>query len=292
MKKLTDVKHWEDVYETSDTGTRPKISTSKSKTFLRSMLGPKVMDLLKPYGDYLLWDVFYRKYLASFKNRKAIEIGSAPGTSMVRLRDEFGIIPFGVEYTEKGANLNRAVFAANDIAESNLIQADFFSDEFQNTHKERFDLVVSRGFIEHFTDAGKVIEKHLAVLKDGGLLVVMIPNLRGIYFSWTALFNPDQLPLHNLEIMKKIEFQKLFEDKELTPLYCNYYGTFNFWMFTSRQGSPMRHVIKILLIVQRVLNLMFRLLFRDKGCESAFFSPDLIYIGIKKGSIPGKPTAE
>ena len=160
----------------------------------------------------------------------------------------------------------------------------FFSETFQELHKGQFDVVISRGFIEHFGDAKSVVSKHAALLRDGGILVVMIPNLRGIYRGWTWLFNREQLPMHNLDIMKIDEFKQLFPAQSLMPLHCNHYGTFSFWMFTSPSTSPVRHFIKLLLMIQRPLNLMFRLLFRDKGFESGAFSPDLIFIGRK---IPG-----
>jgi len=282
MTKLTEPGYWETVYEDVDTIVVQDAPKSRIKRGLKKLLGPKIMDFLKPYGDYLLWDVFFAKYMPAFRNLNAIEIGSAPGTFLVRLRNEYGINPFGVEYTEKGARINKAVFEANGIAAENLIHRDFFSDDFQNRHRTAFDVVISRGFIEHFTEVGDVIDKHVALLKPGGLLVVMIPNLRGVYFGWTWLFNRPQLPLHNLKIMKKSEFTRLFAREDLAALQCNYYGTFNFWMFTVKPGSPMGFLVKPMLFAQRFLNLIFRLLFGKKGCESAFFSPDLIFIGKKK----------
>jgi 2-polyprenyl-3-methyl-5-hydroxy-6-metoxy-1,4-benzoquinol methylase len=68
---------------------------------------------------------------------KVVEVGSAPGEHLVRLKQRFGLTP-----------------------------------------REAFDVVLSGGFIEHFTDVAAIVQKHLQLLKPGGRLVVMIPNLK------------------------------------------------------------------------------------------------------------------
>ena len=52
-----------------------------------------------------------------------------------------------------------------------------------------FDVVMSRGFIEHFDEPSSVVDRHLDLLKPGGLLVVSIPNLRGVNGLLTRFFH-------------------------------------------------------------------------------------------------------
>ena len=99
-----------------------------------------------------------------------VEIGSAPGEHLVRLSETFGLVPYGIEYSAAGVEVNRAVFAARGLDPENVIQMDFFSDECLLSCRERFDVVVSRGFIEHFADAAQVVDRHLELLKPGGLV--------------------------------------------------------------------------------------------------------------------------
>lgn len=285
VAKLTEKEYWEGVYEPRRIvgGAAPNShSKGRLKGKARSLLGAKLLDLLSPYDDYLLWQILFKRYLpADMRGMSALEVGSAPGTFLVRLAQAFGVEPFGVEYTANGVAQNRQAFEDNGLNPDNVIAADFFSEDFQQAHQGKFDLVISRGFIEHFTNAGEVVERHVNLLKPGGYLVVMIPNLRWIYYGWTWLFNREQIPLHNVDIMRLSRFCALFPGM-MQKKYCNYFGTFSFWLFTAHPASKlMPRIIRLLWKAQRLLNLVFRLFFRSRGLETRVFSPNLIFIGQK-----------
>ncbi|MFY9571161.1 MAG: class I SAM-dependent methyltransferase, partial [Blastocatellia bacterium] len=178
--------------------------------------------------------------------------------------------------------LNRKLFAENNIDPHNVIHGDFLSDEFHNRYKGHFDMVISRGFIEHFTDAQGIVAKHLNLLARGGVLIISIPNLRGFNYLLARILNSEVLAMHNLTIMRKQEFTALFDGHEIAPLYCNHYGTFNFGLFNAQPNSLRQFVLDLCIKLQTTLNLAFRLLLGDKGAESSFFSPALIYIGVKR----------
>jgi len=209
-------------------------------------------------------------------------VGSAPGDYLVRLSKTYKCVPFGVEYTDSGVDLNRQVFAENNINPNNVIHGDFLSDEFHRRYKSQFDMVVSRGFIEHFTDAKRVVEKHLNLLAKGGVLVISIPNLRGLNYLLARVFHKELIAMHNLTIMRKREFQELFDKSEVSNLYCDYYGTFNFGLFNAREDSPQRSILSLCMKLQMMLNVAFRLFLGERGAESSFFSPALLFIGVKR----------
>ncbi len=81
---------------------------------------------MRYYSDYLLWDVIFPRYLPRREGLKVVEIGSAPGDTLVRLKETFSFIPYGVEYSPQGAELNRKTFREHNIDASNVIEADFF----------------------------------------------------------------------------------------------------------------------------------------------------------------------
>jgi SAM-dependent methyltransferase len=245
----------------------------------KSILGERC---LRYYSDYLLWDVILPKYLPRQEGLKVLEIGSAPGDTLVRLKETFGYIPYGVEYSEPGAKLNREIFTGHGIDPSNVIQADFFSPEFQDKYRGYFDIVLSNGFIEHFTNVEDVIRGHINVLAKGGHLVVIIPNLRGMNYFLCYVFNRKIPAMCNIKIMRKDEFRRLFGEEFLQSKFCGYYGTFDFGVFNTEQGSPLRFLLGLCKVWQAIFNAVFPRLFRDKGAESSFFSPYLIFIGIKK----------
>ena len=279
MDRLTDEKFWDQSWQETDgqrSGTKAKV-----KKIVRKLFGDRLISYSKPYDDYLLWEVIYPKYLANIAGLRAVEIGSAPGTYLVGLKKQFGIVPYGIEYTPAGAETNRNVFAANGIDASNVIHADFFSDDIHRQYKEFFDLVISRGFIEHFDDVASVIDRHLSLLKPGGLLVISVPNYRGVYYPWLWLFRKAVLNMHNVKIMKRKEFAKLFERSELSARFCGYYGTFTFNHYHAAAESPLRFATYLLHAFQWPLNVVLRLMFRTKSIESRVSSPFLLFIGTK-----------
>jgi SAM-dependent methyltransferase len=245
-----------------------------------------IEDLLKnspfrSYADYLLWEVIYPKYLHKKEGAKVVEIGSAPGTELVKLHKAFGLIPYGIEYSDAGIELNRAIFVRHGLEPENVIHADFLSGDIETRFAEHFDVVFSQGFIEHFDNPRDVVNRHITLLRKGGHLIVSIPNLRGVNYVLQRFFNKDILPMCNISIMEKDKFAALFDDERLSMQYCGYYGTFNFNL--SMAKHPVRRIVLVCCkVIQLLLNAVFRLLFGKKGLESETFSPYLLFIGVKK----------
>src|ERR1051325_6561309 len=102
----------------------------------------------------------------------AIEIGCVPGNYMVYLNKEFGYRVDGIDYSEKLDHV-RANLEYNGIHNSRLFAGDFFDF----VPPERYDLVFSGGFVEHFDDHELVVRKHAELAKPGGLVVIFVPNL-------------------------------------------------------------------------------------------------------------------
>ena len=69
---------------------------------------------------------------------------------------------------------------------------------------------------------------------------------------------------------------------DLAPLLCGYFGTFSFGIFNTQPESKRRYLLMMCDKVQRVLNAVFRLLFGARGADSRFFSPYLIFVGVKQ----------
>jgi ubiquinone/menaquinone biosynthesis C-methylase UbiE len=279
MKELSDKRYWDLVHNQQASQGRESFLRNRLKLLAKGILGDRC---LRYYSDYLLWDVILPRHLPKQKGLKVLEVGSSPGDNLVRLKETFDYIPYGVDYSEPGVKLNREIFTEHGIDPSNVIQADFFSPEFQNKYRECFNIVLSVGFIEHFTDVEDVIHRHINVLAKGGHLVVIIPNLRGINHFLSDAFNKKVLTICNTKIMQKDEFRQLFGEEFLESKICKYYGTFDFGLFNTPEGSPLRFLLGFCKMWQAILNAVFPLLFRDKGAESSFFSPYLIFIGVKK----------
>lgn len=255
----------------------------RGTAWLKRRLGERRLNwMLQRHHDALYWNALLKKYLPDVRGARFLEVGSAPGETLVKHNQMLGCIPFGVEYSEPGVEANREVFRAHGLDPDNVILSDFFAEEFQARHRESFDVVYSAGFIEHFTDAGKVVDNHINLLKRGGYLIVGIPNLSGINRLLLRIFYKELLDIHNLDIMNKRAYTQLFDAGKVEPLFCGYFGAFSLDIVAASERSRLRFVLAALQKLEIVFNLGFRLLLRNKMIETPWTSPYLMFIGRKK----------
>jgi SAM-dependent methyltransferase len=286
LTALSGKKYWDDVHQHKSVAVAPGENRPdrlrKWLRRLRGLVGPRWLNRFAAYDDYLLWESLFPRLLPDLSGAKVLEVGSAPGKFLVKFSQRYGCVPYGVEYSEAGAQSNRTLLAANGYDPDNVICADFFSEQFLNSYAGTFDLVISRGFIEHFTDVSAVIDRHASLLAPSGTLVISIPNLRGLNYALVRLFHPQVIAIHNLTIMQKDAFAKLFQREDLETVFCDFYGTFSFSVFNAQPHSPRRHAMNAAYRVQPLLNLAFRSVFGDRGFETALCSPYLLYVGRRR----------
>jgi SAM-dependent methyltransferase len=233
------------------------------------------------YPEYLIRKVLIEAHLPRRTDWKLVEVGSAPGLRLVEMNRRLGYIPYGVEYSAPGVEINRRTFAANGLDPALVIHADFFSEEFQKKFHEHFDVVTSYGFIEHFSDAAVVVRKHVDLLKKGGRLLVVIPNLCSVQLLVTRFFSPEVVGQHNLDIMDASAFELLFEGLNIRTLFCGYIGVFHLALPDSHRTAWKRWLIKIGTPMSVALGLLLRLVFRSRHPESKRTSPFLAFLGEK-----------
>jgi hypothetical protein len=137
---------------------------------------------------------------------------------------------------------------------------------------------MSFGFVEHFQEPEKVIERHLKLIKPGGYLVLNIPRFVGMNYYLVRFFCPSALKKHNLEIMEKSKFAGLFGNKRLCPLYCDYYGVFYFGLVYAT-SKPKELLLILLKSWQVVLNVLFFLIGAVNEINYPWLSPYLLYVG-------------
>ena len=274
MQRLTKSEYWDGVHRGTSAADAPAVRKWERR------LGKRLYSLTLGYAEHLIWDVYYPKLLENCAGKTAIEIGSAPGHHLVALHRQFGCDVFGVEYSPDGAAMNRQVFSNANINPAHVMQADFFSADFQRDNAQRFDVVLSRGFIEHFTNVDEVILAHVAILKPGGLLIVSIPNVRGLNFHLARFFHVETIALHNLDIMRPAAFRNLFEGCGLKQEFCGLFGIFDFGLFNARLPGRQK-ILNVCMKFQRLLNPLLRLLSRPGWWENRWTSPYMIYAGRK-----------
>ena len=151
-----------------------------------------------------------------------LEVGGAPGQFLAYFSEKFGYIPYALDYSDTGCEKLRENFKLLNI-DLNLIQRDFFGDL---SDLQKFDIVFSSGFIEHFNDLDEVVGRHLQLLKKGGILILGVPNFTGINKIVLSRLAPKLLSMHNLNNMKQENWEKFEKKYNLEIIFREYVGGF------------------------------------------------------------------
>jgi SAM-dependent methyltransferase len=287
MRELTTIQYWDTHYRTGAFGavTTPAEVNAPSALWRRwplSGVRRRVLPYLRPYDEAVLWERLYPRFLSRAAGAKAVEIGSAPGTFLVELARRFSVDPYGIEYAAAGVEVNRQLFKRHGVPADHVIHDDFFSDRLHARYRENFDIVVSRGFIEHLDDPRGAIERHVNLLKPGGTLIVQIPNLRGLNYGIQRVLDRRLLDLHNLSIMDRGAFRALFDVARLEERFCGYYGAFTFNLFNVNTRPRRLPFLRACHRAQLVLNVLLHLSLRGRTGGQRWTSPGLLYVGVRR----------
>lgn len=266
MKNLLSKKFWDEKY--SENKIDDQMYVSKFSKFSK---------LLSPYVNEIILKIIYDN-LKGKKIKRIVEIGSAPGYFICEIATMLKSIPFGIEISSTGYEMNRKVFLKKGYDEKNIIFTDFFSEKIDG-YENFFDLVVSRGFIEHFEDPEQVLERHLKILKKNGYLVVTVPNKTGFNKIMTKFLNEKSLEGHNLETMNLSFFKDFARKNHLKVYFLSYAGIFDLYQFNPSKNR--RKIFDLLMKFQKILYFFYRLKPYSLNLDSPQFSPLVVFIAKK-----------
>jgi cyclopropane fatty-acyl-phospholipid synthase-like methyltransferase len=223
--ELTSQQYWETYYKNS------KVSRSQ------------ISAICSGYDRF--WEVLIKAN--AFNPPKTIlEIGGYPGRYLAYLASKYNLTPTSLDFNSDKIKINETMVAFG-IDKYNIIQSDFLIHQ----PEEQFDVVISNGFIEHFTNFNEVMDKHVPYLKKGGTMLIMIPNKRWLRKWYGLLVDYKNLKAHNLKSMNKQVFNDFAKRNNLLQLEFTYFGGFAY--------NPHQK----LNILQRVIYKLFRLLFKN-----------------------------
>lgn len=163
-----------------------------------------------------------------------IEIGCAPGKMLAWVAGVLKAEVTGLDYSEPGIAKCRALFDALGL-KVNLHHDDFFN---HHLPLASFDVVTSFGVIEHFDDARSVVQKHLDLVKPGGVALIAIPNYGGIYGSLQRWCDAPNLALHNLEIMNPYALTALVDSPDVESARAYPFGVVSPWLINLDKRCP------------------------------------------------------
>ncbi len=137
----------------------------------------------------------FSKCFAEFVKSKCnvIEVGAGATDWLPHLHHHFGFNVTGLDYSEVGC----------EVARENLLKTAtpgiiYRSDMFNppNELRQKFDVAVSFGLIEHFVNTESAVSACAAFVRPGGLVLTLIPNMSGLYGHLYKIFNRKVYDIH------------------------------------------------------------------------------------------------
>lgn len=210
---------------------------------------------------------------------EVLELGCSPGTLSTALMADTPWIPFGIDYSD---DADAFVKTFEKIGKSATL---YKGDIFETRIDREFDVVCSWGLIEHFRgrELDQLLEIHHSYVREGGFVVILVPNFTGYQYFWHYIFDRPDLDNHNVDVMQPGTF-KLFDSLGYHTVFNDYDGIFRVWgnsgwlgtWFTGKAVAALAHT------VTGAAKLLSSIGIKLSGRS---FSPYLLYIGKRPASI-------
>jgi len=154
---------------------------------------------------------------------EAFEVGCFPGRYLALL-GELGWELSGIDQTIHLRDMENW-FASKNYKIGNF-QRENFEKIFSN---QKFDLVCSFGFIEHFTNWQDIIVQHLKLVKQGGKVIITTPNFTGGQGLLHRFLDKNNYDMHNPKSMVPYKWKEILEQNGFEIHKAGYFGRFAFW---------------------------------------------------------------
>ncbi len=156
-KRLTEKEHWDQSWNGDVLAYR--INLRWLRTYLYNKMDKIFKTVLRPDPTLTFF-----------------EAGCGGGKWLVYFSKVFNYRIAGIDYSETGALSAQKTVSAAGI-DAKIICNDIFTAQL----KEKYDIVLSDGFIEHFADTEQILTLLSSSVNNNGYLVTIVPNLTGFH---------------------------------------------------------------------------------------------------------------
>lgn len=185
--RLTNEQFWNSRHETHNLSTKISVQARKGlfRQFLDNARRRQGAQVGQSYGNFAIQSLL-RAHPPVRPDYSLIEIRCAQGNDLVNLHRTSGYEPYGIEYSHSGVISTLETSRRYGFNTVNVIETDCLDLESHNRFRGNCDVVFSAGFIEHFDLPDEVLNLHVNLLKTGGYLICIIPNLFGLFYPFLS----------------------------------------------------------------------------------------------------------
>lgn len=136
---------------------------------------------------------FFSRAINGRRGLKLIEVGCANSVWLPYFAEEHGCLVSGVDSSRLGCESARKLLTLAGVS-GDILEADLW--DIPEALIGSFDVVFTYGFVEHFEPVDGVLVAASDLLKPGGLIVTIVPNLSGLNGLLQKYLNRSVFDIH------------------------------------------------------------------------------------------------
>lgn len=174
MKRLTTKTHWDGTYDARK--SQPSLQLTGIRNHCNRLILQKILE-------------------TGIEGKRILEVGAGDSIWLPYLAKVFpssGCV--GVDYSERGCALLLERSRTED-ANVEVVHEDIFVDN--SPLHGTFDVVMSFGVVEHFSDLSHALSVQKRYLRSGGIMFTLIPNMAGMVGLLARIWNRKVYEQHN-----------------------------------------------------------------------------------------------
>ncbi len=219
--------------------------------------------------------------LAAAGRKTFLEVGCGSSGWLPYFRRRYGYAVSGLDYSEVGCRLAEENMRLLGLPFEEVICEDIL----KWSSPKKYGVIFSYGVIEHFSEPGKVLGICAGHLEEGGLLITLVPNLRGLPGLLLKTFAPETYRMH--QVLTEAELNAMNSRAGLERVKSGLVGIFSLavhpWTSSGlsrfREGTLRRRIL--LGLINRADKLFSFFLGFLPGPTSSLFSPYIISVARK-----------
>jgi 2-polyprenyl-6-hydroxyphenyl methylase/3-demethylubiquinone-9 3-methyltransferase len=194
----------------------------------------------RPYEREIL--KVLKRFAPKHPGARIVELGGAPGGYLAYVAKASGGEAYAIDISSVGCAKLEENFQLLGIPVT-VFCRDVLEGDLSDL--PRFDMVYSLGLIEHFSDPLPMIRKHVELAKPGGVIVVGLPNFRGISKHVMRVTRPEMLSIHNLTTMDTRTWSRFESESGLEVLFRGYVGGWEPRIYAARKADARSRLLNL-----------------------------------------------